>query len=549
VKNVKKLRLRCAFLFAVGTTSVSQADCTLTNTGIVPLNELGLRNYQGYSGGLYPNGANTRPPAHEAEGLQFAAQIQPLDAAGNTDTNNGKIVLLSLGVSNTTQEWASKGTNNFTHYATNDPSVNPRLRVVDGAFGGQDAITWTNPSGGNWAMVITQRLAQAGATTNQVQAMWLKQALATPLNYGIFPSHAQDLQNDLAIILRIAKAKYPNLKLVYISCRTRAYTSVSNALNPEPFAFETGFADKWVIEDQLTGRNNLNCNPTKGPVKAPWICWGPYIWADGLTTRSDGFTWLCSDLETDYTHPSPGGGVPKVARQLLAFFKTDPTATPWFLRKTFVGQPPTCSISADVNDGVMPLTVHFAANASDPDGNINDYEWTFEDGDYSTNPTVTKIFPTPGTYHATVTVMDNSGNTTSRVAIVNVTTTTSLWRQAKFTTSELGNPAISGDSADPDHDGLPNLLEYAMGLDPKTVNSITNGAPRVIVTNGVFTLTYQHYKPAADVTLSVEASTDFTIWVAVPASQLVDNGITETLVAKENISPLVAKFYRFKVGP
>src|SRR5256714_8920318 len=129
------------------------ADCTVTNLAVTPLNEMGFATYSNSVGGLYPNGANTRPPPHDAAGVRIATnEIVPLDASGNTDTNNGKIVLLSLGVSNTTQEWASG--DNVTHNITNafeyradlDPSKNPQLVIVDGAFGGQDAITWTNPA-------------------------------------------------------------------------------------------------------------------------------------------------------------------------------------------------------------------------------------------------------------------------------------------------------------------------------------------------------------------------------------------------------------------
>jgi hypothetical protein len=36
----------------------------------------------------------------------------------------------------------------------------------------------------------------------------------------------------------------------------------------------------------------------------------------------------------------------------------------------------------------------------------------------------------------------------------------------RFTPAQLADPEISGDDADPDRDGLPNLLEYALGLDP-----------------------------------------------------------------------------------
>src|SRR5215471_8612286 len=89
-----------AFCFAASLLSgfAVRADCTLTNTAHTPLPELGYQLYQGFSGGLYPNGANNRPPAHLAAGIDLAVnQIKPLDAAGNVNTNSGKIVLLSIG--------------------------------------------------------------------------------------------------------------------------------------------------------------------------------------------------------------------------------------------------------------------------------------------------------------------------------------------------------------------------------------------------------------------------------------------------------------------
>src|SRR5438477_6106890 len=111
----------------------SAADCSVTNLGVTPLTELGFTTYLNSVGGLYPNGANTRPPAHDSAGMRIATnEIVPLNASGNTDTNNGKIVLLSLGVSNTTQEWASG--DNVTHNITNAfkylADVDPSMRFV-----------------------------------------------------------------------------------------------------------------------------------------------------------------------------------------------------------------------------------------------------------------------------------------------------------------------------------------------------------------------------------------------------------------------------------
>ena len=41
------------------------------------------------------------------------------------------------------------------------------------------------------------------------------------------------------------------------------------------------------------------------------------------------------------------------------------------------------------------------------------------------------------------------------------------WKAAMFSPAQLAAPQTSGDEHDPDHDGMPNLLEYALGLDPQ----------------------------------------------------------------------------------
>jgi hypothetical protein len=46
----------------------------------------------------------------------------------------------------------------------------------------------------------------AGVTPQQVQVVWLKQALIGPANYGVFPAHAQMLQADVETIIRNIKS-------------------------------------------------------------------------------------------------------------------------------------------------------------------------------------------------------------------------------------------------------------------------------------------------------------------------------------------------------
>jgi PKD repeat protein len=344
-------------------------------------------------------------------------------------------------------------------------------------------------------------------------------------------------------ILRNARAIFPNLKLAYVSGRTRSYETNSSALNPDPFAFESGFSVRWMIQDQLNATNNLNYNPSSGPVVAPWISWGPYLWADGLTPRGDNFIWQCSDLESDWTHPSATGGVPKVATQLLSFFKTDPTATPWFLRKPGPGSP-TCAPTASTTNGYIPLTVNFMANAVTGSAPLRDAKWTFEDGQFATNLNPVKIFRTPGTYHPRFTVTDTNGNTAQGSVTVKVNAKLSDWVASKFTATERLDLSISGTTATPDGDKFPNLLEYAMGLEPKYADPTS--VVRTTLTNDLFTLTYPHYKYAADAPLTLETTSDFITWSPVNVTQSEDLDPIEYLTVQQSVTTNAPRFFRFR---
>jgi hypothetical protein len=98
---------------------------------------------------------------------------------------------------------------------------------------------------------------------------------------------------------------FPNLKIAYLSSRVYAGYA-STPLNPEPHAYETAFAVKWVIAGQIAGQPALNYDPAQKTVRRPWLAWGPYLWADGLKGRQDGLVYRREDL--------------------------DPSARAWFLR-------------------------------------------------------------------------------------------------------------------------------------------------------------------------------------------------------------------------
>jgi hypothetical protein len=292
-----------------------------------PLPELGTEKYQGYEGGFYPGGKNERPKEHNDTGLALAKAMQPLDADGKPNAN-GKIVMLSVGMSNATQVFST-----FKRIADADKEKNPSLVLVDGAQGGMTAVRIKDPddkgSGTQYWSVVDQRLKTAGITLEQVQIAWIKQADAGPTQG--FPKYAQTLRDELRQIVIAMKVRFPNLKMVYLSSRTYGGYATT-ALNPEPYAFESGFSVKWLIEEQLKGDKELNFDPKKGAVKAPWLSWGPYLWANGTTKNSEGLSYEESDYGSDGTHPSQAGQR-KVAEHMLKFFKSDPTTKPWFVKK------------------------------------------------------------------------------------------------------------------------------------------------------------------------------------------------------------------------
>jgi hypothetical protein len=286
-----------------------------TSIGQLPLTEM-----TGADGGLYGNGRNEPPEALAAAAKKEIAKITPLDANGKPATD-GKIVLLAIGMSNTTREFSA-----FQAAAAADKQKSSSVVLVDGAQGGQAASEWLGSKGEQvWARADA-RLQQSGVTTAQVQAVWLKQAIKQGLSDPL--ENAQLLRRELTSLVQLAKTRYPNLRIIYLSSRSFGGYSPKHG---EPESFDTGLSVRWIIENQQAGKAELNYDPARGEVKAPVLVWGPYLWADGDHPRkSDGLTWVRDDFVSDGTHPSESGQA-KVVGLLTRFFQNDPLAKPWYV--------------------------------------------------------------------------------------------------------------------------------------------------------------------------------------------------------------------------
>lgn len=326
---------------------VMRADAGLPDGGDfgatrVPINDLLHGTYKGmYRGGLYGHGTNEMSEAQHTEGLLRAQNIQPLDAEGMPSAM-GKYVLISIGMSNTTQEWCDGDAeppcllNTFMRRAQDSPDVNhTTLQIVNGAMGFRVASFWDSPSDQDYNRVRDSVLAPQGLTEAQVVAAWVKVANSTPQRaLPDAEADAHQLLVSMGNILRALKVRYPNMQMAFFSSRIYGgYATVM--LNPEPYAYEYGFAVQWLMDAQRAqmeeGRIvNEEAGDLDYRTAVPWISWGPYLWADGLNPRSDGLIWEQSDMQMDGVHPSRAGQG-KVGQMLMDFFSTSPFTRCWFL--------------------------------------------------------------------------------------------------------------------------------------------------------------------------------------------------------------------------
>jgi hypothetical protein len=299
---------------------------------------MGAGTYLGFTGGLYPDQSNTIPADHYAAGLDQADRMVPRHHSG-LPRRTGRLVMVSIGMSNTTQEFCGGATcapGTFMARAAADPDVNhTTLAIVDGAAGGQTADTWDSPTDLNYDRVRDTRLTPRHLTEAQVGVAWVKVANAGPTSSLPAPTaDAYRLVTQTGNILRALKVRYPNIRQAYLSSRISA-AYAQTPLNPEPYAYESAFAAKWVIEAQIRQMRTGQVDPRAGDLDyvagaAPWVGWAAYLWADGANPRSDGLVWLPSDFAADGTHPSASGRA-KVGQLLLDFFEQSDLARCWFI--------------------------------------------------------------------------------------------------------------------------------------------------------------------------------------------------------------------------
>jgi len=303
----------------------------------IPLVEMGTRTYKGLEGGLYHDRSNSEPADHDSIGIKHRNAVQPLDVNGRP-ARSGRYVLMSVGGAGVSAAWCSGSSappcdsGSLAGRAASDTSVNRRaLVIVNGAIPAANAAMWASPASANYNRIRDTRLAPLGLSEKQVQVIWMILADSD----AILPVTATAADGALRLrhlgaTIRALKTRYPNLQLLFLSSqRFGGYRD-----GGEPLAYESGFAVRWTVDSQIDQGRGHAFNADAGDLSlsgtAPWISWGPYIWARGADPRRDGLAWARADYDSAGRRLS-AQGQQKLGGILFDFFRSSKYTRCWFL--------------------------------------------------------------------------------------------------------------------------------------------------------------------------------------------------------------------------
>ena len=285
---------------------------------------------------------------------------------------------------------------------------------------------------------------------------------------------------------------------------------------------------------------SANPNPVTGTGATMSVLGGSNIVSPSTLT----YTWSATSVPTGAVSPVFSPNATNAAQSSTATFTQ---AGNYTLKATIAdsgGGSTTSSVPVTVNQTLSSVTVtsgapvinsqitqQFTATGKDQFGNALTAQPTFTwtNTGYGTVNS-SGLFTAPyasGTASITAT---SGGISNTGGASVTASTPWNTWLTTVFNAAQAANPDISGPSADPDNDGLNNLLEYAFATSPTASDPAAN-RPIIGMSGGNLTLTYRRNLAATDLTWQVQQSTDCIHWTAasVTETNLGTNGNIQTV--------------------
>ena len=220
---------------------------------------------------------------------------------------DGRIVIIAISMSNGRLEF-----DRYIELYEGHPDVSPAIGLVNCARGGNALERWLELDG-LWDD-CRALIAAAGFSPAQVRVVWAKNANQFTQHGRTLPDPEADyydlVDNIGALSERIGR-EFPSVEAVFHTSRIYAGWAEAQTSRGEPMSFEGGLAVNAAIERWEDG----------ALPDAPWIGWGPYLWANATTPNGQGIFWTPDDFRDGGTnhHPSDAGQV-KVADALHGFF-------------------------------------------------------------------------------------------------------------------------------------------------------------------------------------------------------------------------------------
>lgn len=132
-------------------------------------------------------------------------------------------------------------------------------------------------------------------------------------------------------------------------------------------------------------------------------------------------------------------------------------------------------------------------------------------------------------------------------------TTFETWRRLRFSTKDLPDAVVSGETADPDGDGIPNLAEYAFGLEANHADPgpLKIGYDRRFLG---WNVSYERLAVLSDILVTWQTSTNLVDWI--PWVPDLDDGsvsVSQADPSREIVRVAItriaeARFYRLSVS-